>query len=63
MVVPVYYDPNDPSVGVLKTGVPPLHLELMVGLAVVGAISAIAAIFVVRGWYLTWKKPADPLVA
>ena len=55
--VTVYYDPNDPSVGVLEKGVPQIHKILFVILAVGSLVSLIGSVFVLRSWVLAWRAP------
>ncbi len=63
MKLPVYYDPADPSIGVIAKGVPTIHLVLAGGLAVGSIIGPITSIFTVRGWIRAAKqKPRKPVV-
>ncbi len=48
--VPVYYDPADPSVGVLEKGIPEFQKLLYIGLAVACAVAWLGTVFVVRSW-------------
>ena len=48
--VPVYYDPVDPSVGVLEKGIPEFQKLLLISLAVASAVAWLGTIFVVRSW-------------
>lgn len=50
MNVTVYYDPDDPSVGVIEKGVPTIHLVLLVALCLGAVIGAVVSFFTVRGW-------------
>ncbi len=58
MKLPVYYDPNDPSVGILEKGIPPIHLGLLIGLSVGTIVSVIVSFFTIRGW-IKGKKHAE----
>lgn len=57
MKVVVYYDPQDPSVGILERGIPSIRLALLVGLSVGTIISAIASYFAIRSWLRSTKRP------
>lgn len=46
----VYYDPSDPSIGVLERGLRPHRLFLMIGLAAASIIGAVASFFIVSNW-------------
>ena len=53
--VRVYYDPDDPSVGVLKPGVPDSH---QVAILVTGAMAGIGwplSFLVIRSWIRDWE--------
>lgn len=58
MKLPVYYDPSDPSVGILEKGIPPIHLGLMIGLIVGTIASVIVSFFTLRGW-IKGKKQVE----
>jgi hypothetical protein len=64
MKLPVYYNPSDPSVGVLKTGIPPMHVGLLIGLGIGTIVFPIISVFVIRGWLRARKQAADsaPLI-
>ena len=60
MTVPVYYDPRDPGVGVLKTGIPTNHLVLQIGLCVGTLIGSVVSFNTARGWIRSARqKPAE----
>lgn len=54
MKVMVYYDPDDPGVGVIKKGIPGMHLVLLVILCVGTVICTITSFFTIRAW--TWGR-------
>lgn len=56
MKIPVYYDPQDPGVGVLERGIPPVHLALLIGLSIGAIICPIASFFSIRGWIRGAKR-------
>ena len=59
--VRVFYDPADPSVGILEPGIPPVHQGLLVGLLIGSVIGIVTSIFVVPTWIRdlqTWWRPA-----
>jgi hypothetical protein len=45
--VDVYYDPNEPSIGILSTGIPPIHFYLLIGLAIGSVIGIIGLFFTI----------------
>jgi hypothetical protein len=53
--VTVYYDPHDPSVGVIEKGIPTIHLVLLVGLVIGTVVSWIASVFIVRAWLRSYR--------
>ena len=53
--VNVFYDPNDPSVGVLEKGIPQIDKILFIILAVGSVVSLIGSVFVVRSWLRAWR--------
>lgn len=55
MKVTVYYDPNNPGMGVLERGIPPLQLGLLVALCVLTVICGISSFFILRGWLRSIK--------
>ena len=50
MEVLVYYDPEDPSVGIIEKGIPTIHLVLLIVLTVGTIVCTIASFFTIRGW-------------
>lgn len=56
MKVTVYYDPHDPSAGVLEKGIPTVHLVLLVGLSLGSVIGATVTFFTIRGWVRGWRS-------
>jgi hypothetical protein len=54
MKVTVYYDPDDPSVGVIEKGIPGVHLVLLVILCVGTVTCTITSFFTIRAW--TWGR-------
>lgn len=57
--VRVYYNPADPSVAVLETGIPTIHLILLIGLSVGSVVGVVGSVFVLRSWlrsYLAQKE-------
>jgi hypothetical protein len=50
MRVDVYYDPDNPSTGILETGIPPSRLWLLIGLGVGSVVGCIVCILTLRGW-------------
>ena len=58
MKLPIYYDPHDPSVGILEKGIPTIHLGLLIGLSVGTIVSVIVSFFTIRGW-IKGKKQLD----
>jgi Protein of unknown function (DUF3592) len=57
--VSVFYDPNDPSIGILEKGVPASRLYLMAGLAIASVVCWIASPFIIRTWLKSRKtEPA-----
>jgi hypothetical protein len=49
-LVSVYYDPNDPKVGVVARGIPTYHQLLTAVIALVSLVSLVSAGFVIRSW-------------
>jgi Protein of unknown function (DUF3592) len=64
--VRVYYDPGDPSVGIIENGIPLIHLLLLIGLLAGSVISIVASIFIIRSWLRSTHRaptPAEPGVS
>jgi hypothetical protein len=60
MAVTVYYDPDDPSVGIIEKGIPTMHLVLLIGLIVGTVVGVVVSFFTVRGWIRSRRqKNAD----
>jgi hypothetical protein len=59
MKVAVYYDPGEPSVAVIRTGMPTIRLLLLVGLAIGTIIGAFVSFFTVRGWLRALRTRQD----
>jgi Protein of unknown function (DUF3592) len=64
--VRVFYDPADPSIGILEPGIPSVHQGLIVGLLVGSLIGIVGSIFIVPAWvraFQAWWRPAaaDPI--
>jgi Protein of unknown function (DUF3592) len=55
MKVPVYYDPSDPGIGIIHTGIPTIHLLLLIGLCLGTIAGALAIFFTLRGWLREWR--------
>lgn len=50
MQVSVYYDPQEPSVGILTNGIPPIHLGLIIGLSAGTVVCLTVSILTIRSW-------------
>jgi hypothetical protein len=59
--VRVFYDPDDPSVGVIENGIPQIHLLMLIGLSVGSVISIFASIFIMRSWLRSYRTPQKPV--
>jgi Protein of unknown function (DUF3592) len=55
--VTVYYDPDDPTVGVLERGIPAYYQGLYVILVVASFVFLIGSVFAVRSWLRAWRTP------
>jgi hypothetical protein len=53
--VAVYYDPNNPAVGVLEKGIPQVDQILYIVLSVLCLVSVTGAVFTVRSWLRAWR--------
>jgi hypothetical protein len=53
--VTVYYDPDDPTVGVLERGIPAYYQGLYVILLVASFVFLIGSVFAVRSWLRAWR--------
>lgn len=55
----VYYDPQNPSAGILKKGIPPIHLGLLIGLSIATIVCGIVSFFTIRGWFRPRPSPPE----
>jgi hypothetical protein len=61
--VAVYYDPNDPSVGIIETGISKARMILLSVLFVGALVCPAVSFFVVRGWWRAWSMARRSAVA
>jgi len=57
--VTVYYDPDDPSVGLVANGIPQGQQVVLIACALGSVVCGVGAVFVVRSWLRAWRS-GDP---
>jgi hypothetical protein len=62
-IVQVYYDPADAEIGIIRKGIPPVHLVLLIGLIIGSIVGGVVTFFSIRGWIRSRQTKKEEVAA